>query len=173
MNFLKNDKEGLFKNIFTAYSILLVHILLLAGAGVAVVLFKGVYQYLPWILGCIGLLAVAAAFVFYHRLSRNSSDIGNFLSTPGLEDRTIEVKLIGGLASFKISPRGGNGQACPEQKPAISPGNLLIDTVPDITDLTGMNDMTEQKILKLTSLFEKDLITKEEFEKAKQKIIQG
>ena len=40
MNFLKNDKDGLFKSIFTAYAILLLHLLLLAGAGVAVVLFK-------------------------------------------------------------------------------------------------------------------------------------
>ncbi|MFA5903642.1 MAG: SHOCT domain-containing protein [Desulfobacula sp.] len=166
MNFLKNDKEGLFKNIFTAYSILLLHLLLLIGAGVAVVLFRGVYHYLPWIMGCLGLLALSAAFIFYRRLSRNSSDIGDFLSTPGLEDRTIEVKLIGGLASFKISPRV-NGPARIGQNPAMAPGNLLVDTSSDMTD------MTEQKILKLTSLFEKDLITKEEFEKAKQKILQG
>lgn len=167
MNFLKNDKDGLFKNIFTAYSILLVHILLLAGAGVAVVLFKGVYHYLPWIMGCIGLLALVAVFVFYRRLTRNSSDIGSFLSTPGLEDRTIEVKFIGGLASFKISPKE-NGQPRLGQNPAISPdSNRLVGTAHDMTD------MTEQKILKLTSLFEKDLITKEEFEKAKQKILQG
>ena len=163
MNFLNKDKDGLFKNIFTAYSILLVHLLLLAGAGVAVVLFKGVYHYLPWIMGCLGLFALVAAFLFYRRLSRDSSDIGSFLSMPGLEDRTIEVKLIGGLASFRISPKE-TGQVRLDQKPAISPGTLLMDTPPDIT---------EQKILKLTSLFEKDLITKEELEKAKQKILQG
>ena len=163
MNFLKNDKEGLFKNIFTAYSILLVHILLLAGTGVAVVLFRGVYHYLPWIIGCLGLMALVAAFLFYRRLSRDSSDIGHFFSMPGLEDRTIEIKLMGGLASFRISPKEA-GQVRLDQKPAISPGNLLMDTTPDIT---------EQKILKLISLFEKNLITKEEFEKAKQKILQG
>ncbi|OGR53671.1 MAG: hypothetical protein A3J80_02870 [Desulfobacula sp. RIFOXYB2_FULL_45_6] len=164
MNLFKNDKEGLFKNIFTAYSILLVHLLLLAGAGVAVVLFKGVYHYLPWIMILLGLAAISAAYIFYRRLSRKSSDIGSFLSMPGLEDRTIEVKLIGGLASFRISPKE-NGQVRLDQKPAITPDNLLIETAPD--------DMTEQKILKLTALFEKDLITKEEFEKAKQKILQG
>jgi len=163
MNFLNKDKDGLFKNIFTAYSILLVHILLLAGTGVAVVLFQGIYHYLPWIMGCIGLLALAAAFLFYRHLSRNSSDIGSFLSMPGLEDRTIEVKLIGGLASFRISPKE-NGQGRLDQKPAISTGNLPMDSASDIT---------EQKTLKLTALFEKDLITKEELEMAKQKILQG
>ena len=135
----------------------------LVGAGVAVVLFKGVYHYLPWIMACIGIIVLAGAFVFYQRLKSNSSDIGNFLSKPGLEDRTIEVKLIGGLASFKISPRE-NGQVRLEQNPVIPSGNLIGEAV---------TDATEQKILKLTALLEKDLITQEEFETAKQKILQG
>lgn len=163
MNFIKNDKDGLVKSIFTAYAILLLHLLLLAGAGVAVVLFKGVYQYLPWIMGFIGLAVLAVAFLYYRRLSRSSSDISRFFSMPGLEDRTIDVKLLGGIASFKISPRE-NGQTRLEQKPVISPAGLIDETI---------SDATEQKILKLAALLEKDLITKEEFETAKQKILQG
>lgn len=164
MNFVNKDKEGLFKNIFTAYAILLLHLVFLAGAGVTVVLFKGVYHYLPWIMACIGLIALAGAFVFYRRLKSNSSDIGNFLSRPGLEDRTIEVKLIGGLASFRISPKE-NGQLSPDKKAALpTTVHLLSETAVD---------MTEQKIMKLIILFEKNLITEEEFEKAKQKILQG
>ncbi len=163
MNFIKNDKDGLYKSIFTAYFILLLHLLLLGGAGIAVVLFKGVYQYLPWIMGFLGLTVLAGAFFLYRRFIRESSDIGRFFSMPGLGDRTIEVKLIGGLASFKISPRE-NGQDRLEQNPAIPSGNLIGETV---------TDATEQKILKLAALLEKNLITKEEFETAKQKILQG
>ncbi|OGR12521.1 MAG: hypothetical protein A2277_13960 [Desulfobacterales bacterium RIFOXYA12_FULL_46_15] len=163
MNFANNDKEGMFKNIFTAYAILLLHLIFLVGAGVAVVLFKGVYHYLPWIMACIGIIVLAGAFVFYQRLKSNSSDIGNFLSKPGLEDRTIEVKLIGGLASFRISPKE-NGQLRQDNKAALPPVHLLNETAVD---------MTEQKIMKLIALFEKNLITEEEFEKAKQKILQG
>ncbi len=163
MNFLPKDKDGVFKSIFTAYAILLLHLLLLGGAGVAVVLFKGVYHYLPWIMGFLGLTVLAGAFFLYRRFTLESSDIGRFFSMPGLEDRTIEVKLIGGLASFKISPRE-NGQVRLEQNPVIPSGNLIGEAV---------TDATEQKILKLTALLEKDLITQEEFETAKQKILQG
>jgi len=166
MNFINKDKDGLASNIFTAYAILLLHLALLVGAGVAVVLFKGVYHYLPWIMACIGILAVAGAFVFYQRLKTNTSDIGNFLSRKGLENRTIDVKLIGGLASFRISPSPKeNGQLSLDQKASEStPVHLLGETA---------DDETEQKILRLIALFEKDLITIEEFEKAKQKILQG
>lgn len=163
MNFIKNDKDGLFKSIFTAYAILLLHLLLLAGAGIAVVLFKGVYHYLPWIMGFIGLAVLAGGFLYYRRLSRSSSDISRFFSMPGLEDRTIDVKLLGGLASFKISPRE-NGHTCLEQNPVVSPAGLINDTI---------SHETEQKILKLTTLLEKNLITTEEFETTKQKILQG
>lgn len=163
MNFIKNDKDGLVKSIFTAYAILLLHLLLLGGAGIAVVLFKGVYHYLPWIMGFFGLMALAGAFFLYRRFIRESSDIGRFFSMPGLGDRTIEVKLIGGLASFKISPRE-DGQARLEQPPAISSGKLIGESV---------SEAVEQKILKLTALLEKNLITTEEFETAKQKILQG
>lgn len=163
MNFIKNDKDGLFKSIFTAYAILLLHLLLLAGAGIAVVLFKGVYHYLPWIMGCIGLAVLAGGFLYYRRLSRSSSDISRFFSMPGLEDRTIDVKLLGGLASFKVSPRE-NGHTRLEQKPVVFPAGLINDTI---------SDATEQKILKLMTLLEKNLITTEEFETAKQKILQG
>ena len=80
MNFLPKDKDGVFKSIFTAYAILLLHLLLLGGAGVAVVLFKGVYHYLPWIMGFLGLTVLAGAFFLYRRFTLESSDIGRFFS---------------------------------------------------------------------------------------------
>ncbi len=163
MNFANKDKEGLFRNIFTAYAILLLHLVFLVAAGVAVVLFKGLYHYLPWIMACIGILALACAFVFYRRLKSDSSDIGNFLSKTGLEDRTVEIKLIGGLASFRMSPKE-NRPLSLDKNPPAPPVHLLGETAVD---------MTEQKILKLISLFEKNLITEQEFKKAKQKILQG
>jgi hypothetical protein len=45
------EKEGLFRSLFTAHIIVLLHILILAGIGLTVVLFRGVYLYLPWIMG--------------------------------------------------------------------------------------------------------------------------
>lgn len=163
MNFKKKDKDGLFRSIFTAYLILLLHVALLAGVGVSVVLFRGVYQYLPWIMGGIGILVLSLAWIFYRRMSQSSSDIKNLLSMPGFQDRSVEIRLFGGLASFKITAKE-NRQVLIAHQPSTHPGRFLIEN--DI-------NRTEQKILNLTALFEKNLITKEEFEKAKLNIIQG
>ena len=80
------DKDGLFKNIFIAYLILLAHVVLLAGIGVTIVLFKGVYHYLPWIMGSIGISVLAIAWIFYRRMSQRSSEIKDILSMPEFRD---------------------------------------------------------------------------------------
>ena len=93
----------------------------------------------------------------------NFSNIKSILATPEFRDRSVEVKLMGGLATFKIDAARDNAPRIAHQ-PEDRPGEFLIEH--DVT-------RTEQKILNLTALFEKDLITKEEFEKAKQNILQG
>jgi len=163
MNFKNKDKEGLFRSIFTAYFILLLHVFLLAGVGVTIVLFKGLYHYLPWIMGCIGILVLTIAWIFYRRMRESSSDIKDVLSMPEFQDRTVEVRLLGGLASFKIKANK-NRQMLIDHHPSTTPKRLLLEN--DIQN-------TEQKIFRLTALLEKDLINKEEFKKAKQDIIQG
>lgn len=163
MNFKNKDREGLFRSIFTAYFILLLHVFLLAGVGVTIVLFKGLYQYLPWIMGCIGILVLTIAWIFYRRMRDSSSDIKDILSMPEFQDRTVEVRLLGGLASFKIKA-SENRQMLIDHNSSTPQQKLLIEN--DIQN-------TEQKIVRLTALYEKDLITREEFEKAKQDIIQG
>jgi hypothetical protein len=164
MNFLNKDKDGLLKSIFTAYFILLLHVFLLAGVGLTVVLFKGVYHYLPYIMALIGILLLGLAWLFYRRMRVNSSNISDLLSTPQFQDRTVEVKLLGGLASFKIKARENN--------------NLLIDNTTDLYHasthiIESSMDKTKRKMLELDTLYEKELITKNEFITARQNIIQG
>lgn len=163
MNFIKKEKNGLFRNILVAYSILLLHVLLLAGVGVTIVLFKGVYHYLPWIMAGLGVLVLIIAWIFYLRMKNSTTDIKSILSTPEFRDRSVELKLMGGLASFKIDTTRNNPMQI-SHHPDDRSDRFLIDH--DI-------NRTEQKILKLTALFEKDLISKEEFDKAKQNILQG
>ncbi len=160
MIFKNYNKSGLFKSIFTAYFILLLHVVLIAGIGLTIILFKGVYQYLPWIMGGIALLVIIISTLLYQRMKNNSAQIKDILAMPQFQDQTVDIKLLGGIASFKITP-GTNKQ-------------VLIDNNYSNTPMIE-NDInkTEQKILKLTILFEKDIITKEEFDKAKQNIIQG
>ncbi|MCF6246661.1 MAG: SHOCT domain-containing protein [Desulfobacula sp.] len=162
MKFKKiQEKDGLFRSIFIAYFILLLHVFLLAAIGVTVVLFKGVYNYLPWIMAGLGILILTIALIFYKRMKNSTSDIKSVLAMPEFKDRTVEIKIMGGLASFKINA-ARNTQVQIEHQPHSE--NLLIGN--DIHHI-------EQKIIKLTALFEKDLISKEEFDRTKQNILQG
>lgn len=156
---MKAKKEGLFRSILIAHVILLLHIFLLAGVGVTIVLFKGVDLYLPWVMGGIGILILVVAWFFYRRIRAGSSDIQSILSMPQFRDRTVEIKLLGGLASFKL-----NAPAPPNHQLSSGQSQVLLEQT---------TQKAEDKLYTLATLYKKNLITKEEFQKAKLNIIQG
>ena len=165
MNLRNKDKEGLFKNIFVAYFILLLHVFLMAGVGLTVVLFKGIYHYLPWIMAGLALLVLGLAWIIYHRMRTTSSSLSQILGAPEFHDRAVEVRLLGGLASFEIKAK----QPSP---------HLLLDDSRDglVTNARLIESTvikTERKMLELNTLYEKNLITRDEFDAAREKIIQG
>jgi len=163
MSIRKKDKDGVFKNIFIAYFILLLHVFLLAGIGVTVVLFKGIYHYLPWIMGGIAILVLAIAWIVYHRMRETSSSLSEVLGMPEFQDRAVEIRLLGGLASFEIKAK---------EHPLL-PNATSLSPYSDDRLIESAGDMAERKMLELNGLYEKHLITREEFEKARQSIIQG
>lgn len=163
MTIRKKDKDGVFKNILIAYFILLLHVFLLAGIGLSVVLFKGVYHYLPWIMGGIAILVLAIAWLIYHRMRTTSSSLSQVLGTPEFQGRAVEVRLLGGLASFEIKAR----------EPPLLPDHTSLSPYADGRLIESPEDRAERRLLELNGLYAKHLISKEEFEKARQNIIQG
>jgi hypothetical protein len=160
------EKDGLFRSIFIAYLILILHVVLLAGVGLTVVLFKGVYLYLPWIMAGLGILILCLAWFFYRQIKNKSTDMKAILSMPQFQGKTVEIKLLGGLASFKIKPDDNRQPLHPLiENPSIGSGNNFL--------IGNETNQIEDKIIKLNALYEKDLITQKEFDKAKQNIIQG
>jgi len=164
MSIRNKDKEGVFKNIFVAYFILLLHVFLVAGIGLTVVLFKGVYHYLPWIMAGIAVLVLAISWIIYRRMRETSSSLSEVLGAPEFQDRAVEVRLLGGMASFEIKAKAPSTNLLPDHTGNQEyPPRLIEDSVAK----------AEQKMLELNTLYEKDLITREEFEAARQTIIQG
>jgi hypothetical protein len=161
----KNSNDsGLPRGIYIASIILLLHVVLLAVIGSIIILFKGMYQYLPWIMGGLGILIIATVWILYQRMKKNSSDIKDILSMPQFQNREVEVKFLGGMASFKIAPEIN-------QQTMIEHHALNNSSTPMIEN--GLNKK-EQKIFRMKALFKKeDLMDKEAFEKAKQNILQG
>ena len=161
----KNSNDsGLPRGIYIASIILLLHVVLLAVIGSIIILFKGMYQYLPWIMGGGGLLITATVWILYQRMKNNSSDIKEILSMPQFQNREVEVKFLGGMASFKIAPET-NQQTLIEHHALNNSNTPMIEN--------GLNKK-EEKIFRMKELFKKeDLMDKKEFEKAKQDILQG
>lgn len=167
MKLKKTDKDGVFKNIFIAYFILLFHVVLLAGIAVFVVLIKGFFEYLPWIMAGAGLLIALCTWLVIRQMRKHSQQIQDIMSNEQLKNRNVEISFMGGLASFKINSKeqdAGRLLASPEPDGHPSADIRLIETD---------GDRAERKMNQLNALYEKDLITKEEFDKARQSIIQG
>jgi hypothetical protein len=163
MSIHKKDKDGLFKNIFVAYFILLLHVFLLAGIGLTALLFQGIYHYLPWIMAGIAILVLSIVWFIYHRMRETSSSLSEVLGTPQFHDRAVEIRLLGGLASFEIKAK----------EPPLLQSHTNLSPYADTGLIESADDRAERKLLEINELYEKDLISKEEFEKARQNIIQG
>ncbi len=166
MKLTKSDKEGVFKNIFIAYFILLFHVVLLAGIAVFVVLIKGFFEYLPWIMAGAGLLVGLLVWLVFRQMRKNTGRIQDILSNEQMKNRNVEVSFMGGLASFKVQ---SNGEDTRRMLTSPEPDKLP----PDTRLIESEADRAERKMNQLNALYEKDLITKEEFDQARQSIIQG
>lgn len=149
--------EGLFKGVAMAYTVLLLHLLLIAGLGLVVIFLTGIATYMFWIvLGGITLLTLSG-YLFFKRLRREGKTLGETLRAPDFQGREVEVSFLGGLASMRL------GKAVPKKE--INAGGygqrpLLED--PEV--------LRVREIQALADLLEKNLITREEFDQAKQRL---
>jgi len=145
----------LFKGVMLAHMILGLHVVLICLIGLVVIFFGGIARYWAWIfLGGLGLTA-AGAFFIYRRLKVQGRNLMRDLHGVAVPSgSTLEVRFLGGLASLKFA------------RPASS-------AVPEITapSATALLEDPETQRLRelayLAQLYEKDLITREEFDRAK------
>ena len=152
-----NEKEGLFKGVMVGYSILILHVVLIAAIGMLVFFFGGVVQYAGWIL--LGGMAIilGSGYYFYRKIKKQGKDLKEMLRVPLLSGKSVEVSVFGGLASLKVGPS--------QDRSLLDKGNG--STVPLLEDPTK-DDLTELK--ELAKLLRDGLITREEYEVAKQKL---
>jgi hypothetical protein len=163
MKFKNKDKEGIFKSLFAAYFVLLLHVFLLAGTGITVVLFRGVYHYLPWIMAGLAVLILALFWIFYLRMKKSSREIKDVLSFPEFRGRAVEIKLLGGMATFSI------GESKGADTPLLGHGGFQGDG--GQLRLAAPEEGIEQRLAELARLYGDKLITREEFDMAKRRIL--
>lgn len=153
-------EKGVMGSIFITYFVLILHAALIILLGLAVVFFRGVVEYMIWIvLG--GLLLVGlSAYLFFRRLRQTNRNLRDVINDPAFKGRSLEISFLGGLASVRVgSP--GNGHPALEHDVSPTSHQLEDPETVRIRDLANVAKMRES-----------NLITQQEFEQLKREILQ-
>ena len=157
----KKEGDNLVKSVLLAYFILALHVLLIAGMAILVLFFRGVVNYMLWIvIGGIVIVGFSALW-FVRRMRAQGRTLGEILRNPVFNGRSVEVSLLGGMATVKL------GQAT--RLPTI--GHDVSDDRPLLEDQHDQCSPDVAELSELARLLEKDLITVEEFNKAKRRLL--
>jgi len=159
----KKEDDGLVRSVLLAYFILALHVLLIAGVAILVLFFRGVVNYMLWIfLGGIAVISLSA-FYFMRRMRAEGRSLGEMLSNPMFNGRSVEVSLLGGMATVKLGQQS--------HPPAI--GHDAAIDIPRLDDPHASRSGEVAKLAELARMLEKDLITVDEFNQAKQHLLKG
>ena len=151
----KSETDGTMKSISYAFLILVLHLILIAGIGVLVLFFKVVVSNLLWIfLGCSTVLIVLC-WLLYTRMKREGKSLKQVLSLPVFRGKTVEVSFFGGIATLKVE----------NSDPMKVIDTATVDPSRQLEDSGAINI---RELNELVRLFENNLITLDEYNKAKQ-----
>jgi len=157
----KNQGENLFKAVIMTHLILFLHLLIIAGLVLLVIFFRDITQYVLWIfLGATGLFMLSGLFIYRRIKSKGKKMFHDIENSSLFQGRSFEVSFLRGLASLKF------GQ--PDDLKAI--GN------PSSEEKFQLEDPETVRIRELTELarmYEKNLITSEEYDRAKDQILKS
>ena len=157
----KNQGETLFKAVIMTHIILLLHLLIIAGLVLMVIFLRGVTQYMLWIfLGATGLFMLSGLFIYWRIKSKGKKMFHDIENSSLFQGRSFEVSFLGRLASLKF------GQA-EELKAIENPSSEAKYQLED-TETVRIRELTE-----LARMYEKNLITSEEYIRAKNQILKS
>ncbi len=159
----KKDNEGLLKGVWMAYSILTLHVLLIAAMGCLVLFFSGIIQYMIWIFligsTCVGL----SGYRFYNRMKEEKRSLHEMMDSPLFRGKSLEISLLGGLASIKVGMPSSHPMLSMSEpvmaRPAVQYPQLMDPTSARLRELS-----------ELARLYENHLITLDEYSRLKEQI---
>ena len=155
--------DGLVKSVLLAYFILALHVLLIAGVAILVIFFRGVVNYMLWVfIGGIALIGFSVFYLF-RRMRAEGKSLREILRNPMFNGRSVEVSLLGGMATVKL------GQS---SQPQAVGHDAAIDIL-RLEDPDPSRSREVSELAELARLLEKDLITVDEFNKAKRHLLNG
>ena len=156
----KEKEESHLKSVLMAYFILVLHVVLITGLVLLVIFFRGIINYMIWIFIAGTAAIVASAYRFYKRIKMEGKTLRDIFNSRRFGGRTVEVNLLGGLASLKIS-----GSNDPVALDTASSGQFK--------QLEDPNVIHNREFSELVRLLENNLITLDEYNKFKERIFKS
>jgi LPXTG-motif cell wall-anchored protein len=145
----QRPESSIYKSLLIAFSILIMHVFMLLGVSVLVLFVYGMINNIGWVLLGVSLLLAGGGLWIYRRTKRDGIAIKDAIGDSLMKGRSVEVSFLGGMATFKIS----------DNRDADSPSTRKITM-----------DVPAESLTELARLYEKRLISQEEFVEAKKKI---
>jgi hypothetical protein len=159
---MKKDRGELLRGIFLAHLILFFHLLFIACLGLVVIFFRGISQYMLWIfLGAAVILLASGFFCYRHIKTKGKQTLKDIEESAIFKNRSFEVRLLGGMASLRFGR--------PDGPTAIE--NAAAETHNPRYQLEEPETLQIRKLTTLADMLEKNLITPEEFSRAKERIL--
>ena len=155
-----NEIINITNSLVLASSILIFHVVLLAGLGILVLFFSGIVNYIFWIFLAGSALISGSVYLFYRYIKKEGGPAFlKIMSLPELKGKNVEVNLLGGLASFKI--------ASDKSAPQV----IESDAIPLSRQLEDPDSRRLRELTELARMLEKDLITLEEYHQVKKSLL--
>jgi hypothetical protein len=157
----KNQGENLFKAVIMTHIILFLHLLIIAGVVLMVIFLRDVTHYVLWVfLGATGLFLLSGLFIYRRIKSKGKKMFHDIENSSLFQGRSFEVSFLRGLASLKF------GQ----------PDDMKTIEIPSSEEKFQLEDPAAVRIRELTELarmYEKNLITSEEYNRVKNQILKS
>jgi len=150
------NESSIAKNIFVGYFVLILHVLLLVMLGLFIVFFRGMVVYMPWILGGGLTLLVLSGVWFYRRIKKGQTTLRDTINSTVPKNRPVEISLLGGLASMRLGSTTGGAENYTAQQPL---------------QLEDSETSRLRSLDRLMEMYNKGLISKEEFALLKQDVL--
>jgi hypothetical protein len=157
----KNKGENLFGAVLMVHLILFLHLLIIAGIVLMVIFFRVITQYTLWIfLGATVLFILSAIIIIQRIRSRGKKVLRDIEESSLYQGRDFEVSFLSGLVSLKFGRPDGL-KAIENKSPGV---NLQLED----PETMRIRDLAE-----LARMYEKDLITFEEYNQTKNQILKS
>ncbi|MFH1076403.1 MAG: hypothetical protein V1753_06125 [Pseudomonadota bacterium] len=154
----KKQRGEVVKGFFLAYLVLFLNVLIALGAGLVILFFKGVFDYLGWIF-FFGAIIIGTGFYFFiKRMKEQGKTLRDALSDPIFAGRSVEIDLLGGLFAVRFG----------RPNDVFSRPELSANSFKQIENSHKSN---VKELTQLAFLLEKKMISEEEFAKAKEELL--